>query len=52
VARRAFKESTDDNVGMLAGGVAYFAFLAVFPALIAAISLYGLVAAPATVADQ
>jgi membrane protein len=52
VVRRAFKESTDDNVGMLAGGVAYFAFLAVFPALIATISLYGLVADPAMVAGQ
>ncbi len=52
VVRRAFKESTDDNVSMLAGGVAYFGFLAVFPALIAAISLYGLVADPATVAAQ
>ena len=36
VMRRAFKESGDDNVPMLAGGVAYFAFLAVFPAIIAA----------------
>jgi membrane protein len=52
VVRRAFKESSDDHVPMLAGGVAYFAFLAVFPALIAAITLYGLVADPAEVADQ
>jgi membrane protein len=37
---------------MLAGGVAYFAFLAIFPALIAAITLYGLIADPAEVADQ
>jgi membrane protein len=37
---------------MLAGGVAYFAFLAVFPALIAAVSIYGLVAEPETVAAQ
>ena len=52
VIRRAFKESTGDNVCIFAGGVAYFGFLAVFPALIAAISLYGLVADPATVAAQ
>jgi membrane protein len=52
VARRALKESSADNVPMLAGGVAYFAFLAVFPALIAAISLYGLIADPTTVAAQ
>ena len=52
VVRRAFKEASADNVPMLAGGVAFFAFLAVFPALIAAISLYGLIADPATVAEQ
>jgi membrane protein len=52
VVRRAVKESSDDHVPMLAGGVAYFAFLAVFPALIAAITLYGLIADPGQVADQ
>jgi membrane protein len=52
VTRRAFKESSADNVGVLAGGIAYFAFLAIFPALIAGISLYGLVADPATIAAQ
>jgi len=50
--RRAAKESSADNVPMLAGGVAFFAFLAIFPAIIAAITLYGLVADPATVAAQ
>jgi membrane protein len=52
VTRRAFKESSKDNVGILAGGVAYAAFIAIFPALIAGISLFGLVADPATVAQQ
>jgi membrane protein len=52
VTRRAFKESSDDNVSILAGGVAFFAFLAVFPAIIAAITLYGLIADPADVARQ
>ena len=37
---------------ILAGGVAYFAFLAIFPALIAGISLFGLVADPETIAQQ
>jgi membrane protein len=52
VTRRAFKESSADNVGILAGGIAYAGFLAVFPALIAGISIYGLVADPATIAQQ
>jgi membrane protein len=52
VTRRAFKESSADNVGILAGGISYSAFLAIFPALIAGISLFGLVADPATIAQQ
>jgi membrane protein len=52
VVKRAMKEASADNVPMLAGGVAYFAFLAMFPALIAAVSIYGLVAEPETVADE
>src|SRR5687768_10402265 len=52
VVRRAFKESKADNVSMLAGGVTFFAFLALFPALIATLTLYGLVADPETVSSQ
>ncbi len=52
VTKRAFAESKADNVSILAGGVAFFAFLALFPAMIAALSVYGLIADPATVADQ
>ncbi len=52
VTRRAFKEASADNVGILAGGIAYAAFLAIPPALIAGMSLFGLVADPATIAQQ
>jgi membrane protein len=52
VTRRAFKESSKDNVGIMAGGIAYFGFISIFPALIAGLSLYGLVADPATIAQQ
>jgi membrane protein len=52
VTRRAFAEAKSDNVPILAGGVAFFAFLALFPAMIAALTLYGLVADPAQVAQQ
>ena len=52
VTKRAFKESSKDNVGILAGGIAYAAFLALFPALIAGISLFGIVADPETITRQ
>ena len=49
---RAWKEAKADNVPMLAGGVAFFAFLALFPALIALISLWGLVVGGPNAAQQ
>ncbi|WP_029433795.1 YihY/virulence factor BrkB family protein [Blastococcus sp. URHD0036] len=52
IVKRAWAENNADNMPIIAGGVAFFAFLAVFPALIATISLYGLVASPETVARQ
>ncbi|HVL85524.1 MAG TPA: YihY/virulence factor BrkB family protein [Pseudonocardia sp.] len=52
VVRRAFKESSTDNISILAAGVTFAAFLSLFPALIAALSIYGLVADPATVTRQ
>jgi membrane protein len=52
VTRRAFKKSSADNLGVLAGGITYYGFMAIFPAIIAGISLYGLVADPATLIAQ
>jgi membrane protein len=52
VTRRAFKESSADNLSILAGGITYFGFMAIFPALIAGISLYGLVADAETLLSQ
>src|ERR671926_445234 len=52
IVKRAWAENKADNMPIIAGGVAFFAFLAIFPALIAMISLYGLVASPQTVARQ
>ena len=52
VLTRAYNQSSVHNASMLAGGVAFFGFLAVFPALIAALMLYGMVADPAQVAQQ
>jgi membrane protein len=52
ILRRAWKEAKADHVPLLAAGVAYYAFLALCPAIIAAVLLYGLVADPSQVANQ
>jgi membrane protein len=50
---RAWKEQNEDNISLVAGAVAYFTFLAIFPALIAAISIWGLVTRdPETAVEQ
>src|SRR5829696_6356324 len=52
IAKRTAKEVKQDQVPLLAAGVAFYALLALFPAIIAGVSIYGLVADPATVRDQ
>jgi membrane protein len=52
ILKRSWAENKADNMPIIGGGVAFFGFLAIFPALIALISLYGLVASPETVARQ
>lgn len=52
IAMRVKKEMTDDNIDILAGGLALYALLAVFPALAASVSIYGLFASPADMAGH
>ena len=52
ILKRAWAENKADNMPIISGGVAFFGFLSVFPTLIAMISIYGLVASPATVSKQ
>ncbi|CAO3439472.1 YihY/virulence factor BrkB family protein [Azospirillum endophyticum] len=49
---RVWDEQSKDNVSMLAAGVSYYALLAIFPAIAALVSIYGLVADPATIETQ
>jgi len=49
---RTWKEAGDDNVGLLAAGVAFYAFLAFVPLLAAIVLTYGLGADPAEVAGH
>ena len=52
VLTRTWKEAGDDNVGLLAAGVAFYAFLAFVPLLASVVLTYGLIADPQTVADH
>jgi membrane protein len=52
ILKRAWAENKADNMPIIGGGVAFFGFLSIFPALIALISIYGLVASPKSVASQ
>jgi membrane protein len=52
IAKRTAKEVKADQVPLLSAGVAFYSLLALFPAIIAGVSIYGLVADPATVRDQ
>lgn len=52
VAVRVKRQVKEDNVGLVGAGVAFYSFLALFPAMIALISLYGIVVKPSEVANQ
>lgn len=52
IFKRVKNELTEDNIGIVAAGVAFYFFLAIFPALVAAVSIYGLVMDPAQVEQQ
>jgi membrane protein len=49
---RTWKEGGDDNVGLLAAGVAFYFFLGFVPLLASIVLTYGLIADPATVAEH
>jgi membrane protein len=52
VVRTVLARMRDHNLPLIAGSLAYYAFLAVFPAAIAAVSIYSLVLDPASLAHQ
>lgn len=52
VALRVKDEAKRDNLTLIAAGVAFYAFFALFPTLFAIVAIYGLVADPAHVGSQ
>jgi membrane protein len=52
IAKRGWAEAKADNVPLMAAGMAYYAFLAIFPAIIAAVLLFSFFADPSTITTQ
>lgn len=52
VLARTKQQISEDNLSIVAAGVAFYAFVAVVPALAATIAIYGLVSDPAQVAQH
>jgi membrane protein len=52
ILARTKQQLTEDNLTIVAAGVAFYGFVSVVPALGATIAIYGLVADPANVTDQ
>jgi membrane protein len=52
IVKRMVASIKEDRVPLLGAGVAFYALLSLFPAIIAGVSIYGLVADPETVRNQ
>jgi membrane protein len=52
VLLRVRQQISEDNISMIAAGVAFYGLLAIFPAITAFVSIWGLVADPAQVEQQ
>jgi membrane protein len=52
ILKRVKAEVKRDNVSLLAAGVAFYAMLAIFPAIIAMVTVYGMVADPNQIESQ
>jgi membrane protein len=52
IARRVWVESSRDNLSIVSAGCAFYALFAIFPALTASISVFGLLTDPAKVERQ
>jgi membrane protein len=49
ITKATFRQIGDDRVTAVAGGVTFFGLLSLFPAITAFVSIYGLIADPATI---
>lgn len=49
LVKRVYSEFSEDRIPTVAGGITFFALLAIFPAIAATVSLYGIFAQPAEI---
>ena len=52
IAGRVRRQAVERNLGLLAAGTAFWAILSLFPAIVALVTIYGLVADPSRVTEQ
>lgn len=52
ILKRVKREVAHDNLSLVAAGLAFYAMLAVFPALTATVAIYGMFASPADIASH
>jgi membrane protein len=52
IAKRIFNQLSRDNLSLVAAGVAFYALLAIFPALAALVSIYAYFASPTDIAEH
>ncbi|MGY3438056.1 MULTISPECIES: YihY/virulence factor BrkB family protein [unclassified Marinovum] len=52
IAFRVKDEVGDDRIGLIAAGIAFYALLAIFPAVTALVAIGGLIMEPSTIVDQ
>jgi membrane protein len=52
VLKRVYGQISEDNIGIAAAGVAFYAFLSIFPTIAATIAIYGLIIDPQTAEQQ
>lgn len=52
IGKRVFQEIKTDHMQIISAGVAFYFFLAIFPTIVAAISIYGLILEPAQMENQ
>ncbi len=52
IALRTYRDIGENRIPLVAAGVTFFTLLAIFPAVAALVSIYGLVADPSTIAEQ